>query len=175
MREALGHVEERCAEGRDEAHSRLSELEHDLAYVRRTLGAEIERVEACTLAALAKQSQDRKAGDAATAEQSMERLRKLETALADLEDRQADALEALRESIARLVSENDRRLVAIEGAAEPRDFAARLAEFRLQIHARILEVEQRSVRALEQLSQTVSVIEGRVASSESAVDAARSA
>ena len=36
--------------------ARTSELEQDIAHVRRTLGAEINRVEACTLAALEKQA-----------------------------------------------------------------------------------------------------------------------
>src|SRR6185295_14291344 len=65
LREALDQVDATISEQFDLAASRATELEQDIAHVRRALGAEVNRVEACTLAALEKQVRDRGASDAA--------------------------------------------------------------------------------------------------------------
>jgi hypothetical protein len=100
-----------------------------------------------------------------------------------MEQAQNAALEALREDIARFVSDNDERLAALEqgGATalsgdeiliahaiearltelEQRDVAAEFETLRRRIDDRILSVESRSVRALEQMAETVSLIEKR--------------
>jgi hypothetical protein len=335
LRDALDQVDATISEQFDVAASRATDLEQDIAHVRRTLGAEINRVEACTLAALEKQAQDRTIGDAATRravdehavstrnaiedmrqrlEQQMaalrgqhanaqarldsvdaalandgplatvmaatadevaslrtrvlgiqaadrgvaervarleatdadaakavdilrghidnianqvpagqvERLHKLELFVADLrqgqfapagasaeaiaavearvveiEERQAEALQRLRSDIARFVAENDQRLSELETATasdaiapfaaplatieqrlaelEHRDIGTAFAELRARIEDRILGVEQRNVRTLEQLSDTVALIERRFAAGEAEERAARSA
>jgi hypothetical protein len=100
-----------------------------------------------------------------------------------MEQAQNAALEALHEDIARFVSDNDERLAALEqgGATalsgdeiliahaiearltelEQRDVAAEFETLRRRIDDRILSVESRSVRALEQMAETVSLIEKR--------------
>lgn len=339
VRDAIDQVDTTISEQFDAAAGRASELEQDIAHVRRTLGAEINRVESCTLAALEKQSQDRTIGDAAalravddhaaltrtaiedmrqrleeqmaalrgqqadaqtrldavdatlsndgplanvlsaTAEEvaslrgrvlniqsadreiaervgkletadadaakameilrghidsvasqvpagQVERIHKLELSVADLrlgqfasapaapdlsseamaavearvaemEERQAEALHRLRNDIAQFVAENDRRLSELEAAPpvdtfadiaaplatieqrlaelEGRDIGIAFAELRARIEDRILGVEQRNVRTLEQLSDTVSLIERRFSASEAEERAARSA
>jgi hypothetical protein len=312
LRDALDQAETAVAEQFDAAASRTAELEQDIAHVRRTLGAEINRVESCTLAALEKQSQDRASGDAglsralddmrqrlgeqagalashqastearldrvdaalasdgpiatvvaATADEvaslrarvlgiqtadrevaeriakletadgeaskaldmlrghlanvaaqapagQVERLHNLELSVADLrlnqlasgsgaassetvaalesrvsdfEARQASALDALRSDIAHFINENERRFAVLEASQngisapfaaieqrltelEHRDIGAAFAELRARIEDRILGVEQRNVRTLEQLSDTVSLIERRLLSDE---------
>src|SRR6185312_14012396 len=212
----------------DLAASRASELEQDIAHVRRVLGADINRVEACTLAALERQAQDRGAGEAMArraldeqgaatrsaiedmrqrVEEQMAALRgqqanaqaRLDTVeavlavrsrVAELEERQTDAFHRLRNDISRFVADNERRLAQLEEAApdlaapfmaieqrlaglEQHDVGVVFAELRARIEERILGVEQRNVRTLEQLSDTVALIERRF--SEDDERAARSA
>ncbi len=321
LRDTLDQVDATISEQFDIAASRATDLEQDIAHVRRTLGAEIHRVEACTLAALEKQTHDRIAGDAAArraidehaaatrgaiedmrrrVEEQMsalqshqasaqarmekvdaafandgplatvisatadevaslrarilgmqsadrdiaerigrlesadadaiqardllrvhveniaaqvppdqaERVRALELSIADLrlsqlasplpsaeeigaqavaavqarivelEERQTEALRRLRNDIAQLVSANERRLAVLEDNApdvaapfsaleqrladlEKYDIGVAFAELRARIEDRILGVEQRNVRTLEQLSDTVALIERR--------------
>jgi hypothetical protein len=79
-----------------------------------------------------------------------------------MEGRQADAFETLRESISAFVDANERRLSALE-SPEPRDYdlASEFEALRQRMEERIHGVEQRSVRALEQVADTVSIIERR--------------
>ena len=58
---------------------------------------------------------------------------------------------------------------------EQRDIGSAFAELRARIEDRILGVEQRNVRTLEQLSETVALIERRFAAGEEEERAARSA
>jgi hypothetical protein len=333
LRDALDQVDATISEQFDVAASRATDLEQDIAHVRRTLGAEVNRVEACTLAALEKQTHDRNAGDAAvrraidehagatrvavddmrrrieeqtaalrvqhasaqaridkvdaalahngplatvisaTAEEvaslrtrvlgiqsadreiaervaklesadaeaakardvirghvetiaaqvpadQAERLRSLELSVADLrlgqlasaapspeeisaeavaavqvriaelEEQQAESLHRLRNDIAQFVAANERRLAQLEDATpdfdapaieqrlaelEKYDVGIAFAELRARIEDRILGVEQRNVRTLEQLSDTVALIERRFADGEAEERAARSA
>ncbi len=89
--------------------------------------------------------------------------------------RQADAFEALRADIARFVSDNDERLAALERNDEvalledrlvtrldhlaQRDVSAQFADLRQRIEDRVLDVEHRSVHALEQVSETIALLE----------------
>jgi uncharacterized phage infection (PIP) family protein YhgE len=83
-----------------------------------------------------------------------------------IEDRQAAALEALRADIALFVEQNDARLAALEHSPAPvasdYDVAGEFEQLRQRIEDRIMGVEHRSVRALEQVADTVAVIEKRL-------------
>jgi hypothetical protein len=119
--------------------------------------------------------------------QSEKRMHKLEAALADLhlerlrerdndpatgiearvkafEERHETALDALRAEIAQFVSGNDRRLAALERGELPggEDLAAAFDLLRRRMDERVADVEQRSARALEQVADTVSLIERRL-------------
>jgi localization factor PodJL len=85
----------------------------------------------------------------------------LEHRVGELEQRQAQALETLRADIAHFIGENDRRLAALEGPAPPADIAAEFNALRRRVEERILGVEMRSVRTLEQVADTVALIEKR--------------
>jgi hypothetical protein len=108
----------------------------------------------------------------AVADVHLERLRErdndgagaLEARLKAFEDRHATALEALRAEIAHFVSENDRRLAAVERGELPggEDLAAAFDTLRRRMDERVADVEQRSARALEQVADTVSLIERRL-------------
>ena len=92
----------------------------------------------------------------------------LEQRMAGLEQRQAEAFESLRADIAHFVSANERRLAALEtGGAQPQgDLAAEFEELRRRIEERVLGVELRSVRTMEQVCDTVALIEQRFLSNE---------
>jgi hypothetical protein len=105
---------------------------------------------------------------------SDERIQKLETEIAGggpvaelqdrlgaMERRQAEALETLRADIARFVGDNDRRLAALESAEVDYNLAAEFDALRRRVEERILGVEQRSVRTLEQVADTVAMLEER--------------
>ena len=86
----------------------------------------------------------------------------LQSRLAEMESRQADTFETLRDSISTFVDANERRLSALE-SSEPGDYdlAREFDTLRQRMEERIHGVEQRSVRALEQVADTVSIIERR--------------
>ena len=86
----------------------------------------------------------------------------LQSRIGGMEGRQADAFETLRESISAFVDANERRLSALE-SPEPGDYdlASEFEALRQRMEERIHGVEQRSVRALEQVADTVSIIERR--------------
>jgi chromosome segregation ATPase len=118
--------------------------------------------------------------------------------LAQMERRQADALDGLTASLAGFMAESERRLSEIEqhaGAApisdetlianaiearltalEQFDVADQLETVRRRFEDRIVGLEGRSVRALEQVAETVAMIERRFNQGEDEADlAARSA
>ncbi|HYD87347.1 MAG TPA: hypothetical protein VEA80_07725 [Vitreimonas sp.] len=128
--------------------------------------------------------------------QTEERLRKLELAAAEprgldteaavssieqriaaIETRQANAFEAMRADIEAFVADNMRRLETLESAAtEPAyDVAADFQALRKRIEERVLGVEQRSVRALEQVADTMAVLERRFNGGEEQISAAKTA
>lgn len=103
--------------------------------------------------------------------------------LAELETRQATAFETLRADIARFVDDNERRLAALEAedraapllesiaavlehrlaAIEAPDYAAEFDTLRQRIESRIHDIEGRNVRALEQVGETIALLEQRFA------------
>jgi hypothetical protein len=98
-----------------------------------------------------------------------EAIEAIDQRVAAFEQRQAAALDQLRAEIAGFVTENGRRLTAIEQArTEPKaddgDLATAFEDLRARIEERIIGVEQRSVRTLEQVVDTVAMIEQRLMS-----------
>jgi hypothetical protein len=84
---------------------------------------------------------------------------------AQVDHKQASTYDELREGFAQLVEDADRRLSALE-AISSFDVATEFAELRKRVDDRILGVEHRSVRTLEQVAETVATIEKRFASAE---------
>ena len=78
--------------------------------------------------------------------------------MAEFEQRQEAAVEQLRGDIARFIDENARRLEALEQPAPPA-IADEFEALRRRIEERMLDVEQRSVRALEQVADTMAMLE----------------
>jgi hypothetical protein len=98
-----------------------------------------------------------------------EAIEAIDQRVAAFEQRQAAALDQLRAEIAGFVTENGRRLTAIEQArTEPKaddgDLATAFEDLRARIEERIIGVEQRSVRTLEQVVDTAAMIEQRLMS-----------
>lgn len=81
-----------------------------------------------------------------------------------MENRQAEALEALRADIVRFVSDNDRRLASLEHTEVDYNLAAEFDGLRRRVEERILGIELRSVRTLEQVADTVQMLEERLTS-----------
>ncbi len=84
--------------------------------------------------------------------------------VAAMETRHAETLEMLRQDIAIFVTDNARRLEMLEqtvdgGIAD--EVAAEFKALRQRVEDRIMGVEQRSVRALEQVADTMAVLEQR--------------
>lgn len=82
-----------------------------------------------------------------------------------IEERQSAALEALRADIALFIEQNDSRLAALEQqplATLDYEVASEFEQLRQRVEDRIIGVEHRSVRALEQVADTVAVIEKRL-------------
>lgn len=80
-----------------------------------------------------------------------------------MERQQAQSFETLRLDIMRFIEDNDRRLEVLETGPEAvtSDLAAQFADVRRRIEERILGVELRSVRTLEQVADTVAILEQR--------------
>jgi hypothetical protein len=104
-----------------------------------------------------------------------EALQALERRVGDLEQLQREATERLYADVAHFIDENTRRLEALERApAANHDVVpAELEVLRRRVEERVLGVEQRSVRALEQVADTMAVLENRLLAGAEA--AARSA
>lgn len=92
---------------------------------------------------------------------SPEEVAQLNRRLAAMETRQAEALEALRADIVRFVTDNDRRLSSIEHTEVDYNLAAEFDGLRRLVEERILGIETRSVRTLEQVADTVQMLEER--------------
>lgn len=105
-------------------------------------------------------------------------LQTLQERLTAFELRHSSALDTLRADIARFVADNDRRLEALESkpAIAPQgDLASEFESLRSRIEERVLGVELRSVRTLEQVVDTVALLEQRLLGDASDDQAARSA
>lgn len=85
----------------------------------------------------------------------------LQQRLVAMETRQAETLEALRNDIVRFVTDNDRRLATLEHTEVDYNLAAEFDDLRRRVEERILGIEQRSVRTLEQVADTVQMLEER--------------
>lgn len=85
----------------------------------------------------------------------------IEERVGHMERLQAEALEILRTDIVRFVTDNDRRLAALEQNEVDYNLAAEFDALRRRVEERILGIEQRSVRTLEQVADTVQMLEER--------------
>lgn len=81
--------------------------------------------------------------------------------MGQMERNQSEALEALRGDIVRFVTDNDRRLAALEHEEVDYNLAAEFDALRRRVEERILGIETRSVRTLEQVADTVQMLEER--------------
>jgi hypothetical protein len=105
-------------------------------------------------------------------------LQTLQERMTAFELRQGNALDALRGDIARFVSDNDRRFEALESAPAPieqNDLTTEFETLRSRIEERVLGVELRSVRTLEQVVDTVAILEQRLLNTREDEQAAQSA
>ncbi|MGE0530960.1 MAG: hypothetical protein AB7G40_08175 [Hyphomonadaceae bacterium] len=98
---------------------------------------------------------------AAPAGAPIEAIALIEQRMGQMESRQAEALEALRADIVRFVTDNDRRLAALEHTEVDYNLAAEFDALRRRVEERILGIETRSVRTLEQVADTVQMLEER--------------
>ncbi|MBS0384971.1 MAG: hypothetical protein JSS00_06445 [Proteobacteria bacterium] len=183
LRDAIDDIDTTVSEQIDAAAARASELEQDITHVRRTLSAEINRVEACTLAALEKQAKDRTAGDsharraadeiAATARSAIEDMRlRVEEQMAALRGQQANAQARLDAVDATLA--NDGPLATVVSATA--DEVASLRKRVLHIQAADRDMTDRVVRlersdadaagAIEMLHKRVEAVAAQVPSGE---------
>jgi hypothetical protein len=97
-------------------------------------------------------------------------LEELRRKLAALEQRHVDGVEALRVDFVQFVGANQRRIEAMKNAPPPipaarglgRDVASEFEVLRRSIEQRMQGVETRSVRAMEQVSDTVALIERKL-------------
>ncbi|MGE0741439.1 MAG: hypothetical protein AB7O98_08860 [Hyphomonadaceae bacterium] len=138
----------------------------------------LQRIEA-SLKDIAGHTADAAAQAAAPA---VDEVRALELRLARFEEQQLSAFEKLHAEVANFIGANDRRLAALEAddfgnvidemaaaidtrftRLEQVDFLSEFEALRRRLDDRILGVEQRSVRALEQVAETVALIERRFA------------
>ncbi|MEQ1491656.1 MAG: hypothetical protein ABL932_14025, partial [Terricaulis sp.] len=85
----------------------------------------------------------------------------LQQRLLAMETRQAELLDSLRNDIVRFVTDNDRRLASLEHSGMDYNLAAEFDDLRRRVEERILGIEQRSVRTLEQVADTVQMLEER--------------
>jgi hypothetical protein len=102
----------------------------------------------------------------------------LQERMTAFELRQSNALETLRDDIARFVADNDRRFESLEtkpAAVDQSDLAAEFETLRTRIEERVLGVELRSVRTLEQVVDTIAMLEQRLLSAPASEDQAQSA
>ncbi len=100
----------------------------------------------------------------------------LQERIADIENKQVSAIQSITGEIARFIDDNEQRLAALESPREPeRDLATAFEALRKRVEERILGVEQRSVRMLDQVVDTVAMIEQRFVASQRDEDVARSA
>jgi hypothetical protein len=89
-----------------------------------------------------------------------EALHDIERRVAEFEQRQEAAIAQLRADIAGFIDDHARRLEGLEQTA-PSAVTAEFEALRRRIEERILDVEQRSVRALEQAADTMAGLEQR--------------
>jgi hypothetical protein len=174
----LNRVAAQSVETAQHADARAHQIEVALADLRLEV---LSNVEASNTAAAMQTLQERMtASELRQVDATASALQTLHERMTAFELRQGNALEALRDDIARFVSDNDGRLEALENAPAPAapqgDLAAEFETLRSRIEERVLGVELRSVRTLEQVVDTVAILEQRLLGREPAEeDAAKSA
>lgn len=100
----------------------------------------------------------------------------LQARVAEMESTQVNAIHAITVEIARFIELNDQRLKALESPSESeRDLAIAFEALRRRVEERIIGVEQRSVRMLEQVADTVAMIEERFVEAQRDIAAVKSA
>lgn len=94
----------------------------------------------------------------------------LQQRMAEMETRQTQGLDRLRAEISRFITDNEARFEAIESGLSAQQaigsHASAFEELRRRIEERVLGVEQRSIRALEQVADTMAVLEQRFSQTE---------
>jgi uncharacterized protein YdcH (DUF465 family) len=144
----LGRVSAQNADASTQSEDRLHKIELALADLR------LERFSSAP-------------AEAAAAPINTEAFDALQTRMAGLEQRQAEAFETLRADIAHFIGVNDRRLAALEdgglsaAAQDTGDVAAQFKDLRERIEERVLGVELRSVRTMEQVCDAIALVEQR--------------
>lgn len=114
----------------------------------------------------------------AAAPKTMDAVAEIAKRMADLEERQAETLKALQADIVHFIAESDRRLAAVEDGGSDVNSAELTKSFeslRVSVEERILGIELRSVRTLEQVADTVAMLEERLTGPELAPEAAQKA
>jgi hypothetical protein len=134
-----------------------------------------ERVHAMEMA-LADIRLDHIAGVSAERDSAHDLVLTLQARVAEMETTQVNAIHTITTEIARFIEENDARLAALEGPRDTdRDLANAFEALRRRVEERIIGVEQRSVRMLEQVADTVSMIEERFVATQRDIAAVKSA
>ncbi len=146
------------------AQNQSAEAADRVQGVARMLGRlAAQQAEVATLSEERLQRLEARSGEAA--EPSSSALHAIQQRMADMEARQTQGLDRLRAEISRFITDNEVRFEAIErGIATPQladDHTQAFDELRRRIEERLLGVEQRSVRALEQVADTMAVLEQR--------------
>ncbi|MBL8544445.1 MAG: hypothetical protein JNJ63_11620 [Hyphomonadaceae bacterium] len=128
-----------------------------------------QQAEAVTLTGERIQRLEARAGELGEAAPS-NALDALQQRMAEMETRQTQGLDRLRAEISRFITDNEARFEAIENGLSAQqavgEHANAFEEMRRRIEERVLGVEQRSIRALEQVADTMAVLEQRFSQSE---------
>lgn len=90
--------------------------------------------------------------------------------MSDLEQRQSKTFEELRAQIADFIAKNDERLAELEEGEtfDAETLSSQFSDLRIRIEERIAAVEQRSVRMLEQVADTVLMLDKRLSGASAA-------
>ncbi|PZO46496.1 MAG: hypothetical protein DCF16_18895, partial [Alphaproteobacteria bacterium] len=100
----------------------------------------------------------------------------LQDRVAQIESTQLNAIHTITTEIARFIDDNEQRLAALESPREANhDLAAAFEALRKRVEERIIGVETRSVRMLDQVADTVAMIEQRFVASQRDESIAKSA
>ena len=134
-----------------------------------------DRVHAMEIA-LADIRLDHIAGVSAERDSAHDMVLTLQARVAEMEKTQVNAIHTITTEIARFIEMNDARLATLEGPRESeRDLATAFEALRRRVEERIIGVEQRSVRMLDQVADTVALIEERFVEAQREIAAVKSA
>jgi len=183
----LGRVASQSTETATQADERLHKVEIALADMRLDrLGADTSGPSALeAVADVARRMAEleerhtRAARADATRPSALDAVGEIARRMAALEERQAEVLVALQTEISHFIGENDQRFKSLEargasGGGDP-GIAQSFEALRVSVEERILGIELRSVRTLEQVADTVAMLEERLMGADLLPDAAREA